>query len=144
VSRAPGEAIYDPDLDTPYRSPAMEAESVAESQRLIANPSLVFLLWLLAYMVIRHALIGHHLGLFWLGLLLAIIPLPLGQFHCLDCGATGWALRAARHICPAVTARCHGQIVSWIRIPRLRTQFKIWVCVVILALLLYAILSGHP
>ena len=139
--RAPRESIYDPDLDTPHRPPALEAESVAESQRLIANPALAFVVWLLAYMVIRHALIGHQLGLFFVGLFLAIVPFPLGEYHCLDCGNTGWAIRAGRHVCHAVTARYHGQIVSWIRIPRLRTQFKIWICLVVLAFLLYAILG---
>ncbi len=123
--------------------PAVEAEYVAESQRLVANPALAFLVWLVAYMVIRHALIGHHLGLFFLGIFLAIVPLPMGQFHCLDCGATGWALRGGRHVCPSVVARYHGRIAPGIPIPLLRTQFMIWICLVVIAFLLYAIL-GRP
>ena len=94
------ETIYDPDLDTPHPMPAVEAEYVAESQRLVANPALAFLVWLVAYMVIRHALIGHHLGLFFLGIFLASVPLPMGQFHCLDCGVTGWA--AGRPACLSI------------------------------------------
>jgi hypothetical protein len=143
VSRAPSGIIYDPDLDTQHGPPVVEAESVAESQRLVANPALIFLVWLLAYLVVRQALIGHHLGLFFAGLFLAVVPLPGGQYHCLDCGKTGWAIRASRHVCPTVMARCHGQIVSSIRFPRLLNQFIIWVCLAALALLCYAIL-GNP
>lgn len=137
-----GGSLYDPDLDTPHRPFAVEAESVAESQRLVANPSVAFLLWLVAYTVIRQALIGHHLVLFFVGLLLTVVPLPTAQYHCLDCGSTGWALRARRHLCPSVLARLHHGNVSWFRMPRLRTQFKLWLCLVIIAFLLYAILAG--
>ncbi len=141
VSRVPGGTIYDRDLDTPHPLAPVEAEFVGESQRLVANPALMFLVWLLAYLVIRQAVIGHHLGLFFFGLLLPFVPIPLGQFHCLDCGETGWALRSNRHLCPTVRARYHGQVVSWLPIPRLRIQFAIWMCLAALALVLYVILA---
>jgi hypothetical protein len=118
-------------------------DSVSEHQRLIANPSLAFLMWLISFVAIRHAVIEHKLGLFFIGLLLTMVPLLLGQFHCLDCGSTGWALRGARHFCPSVAARCQGLRLSRIRVPRLRTQFQVWICVAVLVLLVYGILVGY-
>jgi len=35
----------------------------------------------------------------------------LFQYHCLDCGATGWLLSFRRHCCPAITARAHDGVV---------------------------------
>ena len=101
-----------------------------------------FLIWLAAYLAIRQSLSLHHLGLFLVGLILFVVPLPLGQYHCLDCGATGWAVRAARHACPSVVARLHHPDAGWLRVPRLRTQFKAWIVLVLLALLTFAILAS--
>ncbi len=142
MSRAHTQNIFDPDLDSrPW--PSVEPYwSVAECQRLIANPALAFLVWLTAFLAIRHALIVHHLGWFLLALVLWVVPLPLGQYHCLDCGATGWALRAARHVCPSVVAHLHHPEVGWLRVPRLRTQFKVWIVLVLVSLLFYAILGN--
>ncbi len=108
VSRASSRSLSDPDLDHPVLPQAASVDSLADHQRLIANPSLAFLMWLISFVAIRHAVIEHKLGLFLIGLVLTMVPFLLVQFHCLDCGATGWALRAARHFCPAVAARCQG------------------------------------
>ncbi len=143
VSRAPIQGNYDPDIDSQQRPPVEPFWSLTDCQRLIATPALALLVCLAAYLAIRHALIVRHLGLFVSGLILFVVPLPLGQYHCLDCGATGWALRAARHACPAVVARQHHPDSRWLRIPRLRTQFKLWMVVVVISLLVYAIL-GSP
>jgi hypothetical protein len=140
VFQAPGQGIFDADMDSGLRPPVEPRWSIAECQRLIANPALALLVCLAAYLAIRHGLIVRHLGLFVLGLILFVVPLPLGQYHCLDCGATGWALRAARHACPAVVARLHHPDARWFRIPRLRTQFKLWLVAVVLALVTWAIL----
>jgi hypothetical protein len=141
--RTSGQGIFDPDIDSRQRPPVEPNWSLSECQRLIANPALALLVCLAAYLAIRQALIVHHVGLFVFGLILFVVPLPLGQYHCLDCGATGWAFRAGRHACPAVVARQHHPDVGWVRIPRLRTQFKIWLVLVVLTLLLFAIL-GSP
>jgi hypothetical protein len=143
VSRTSTSGIFDPDIDSRQRPPVEPYWSVADCQRLIANPALAFLVWVSAYLAIRHALSEHHLGLFLVGLVLTVVPCFLGQYHCLDCGATGWALRAAWHGCPSVVARLHHPDAGRLRVPRLRSQFKIWIVVVLLALLVYAIL-GSP
>ena len=75
-----------PELDDPVLPQAASVDSISEHQRLIANPSLAFLMWLISFVAIRHAVIEHKLGLFFIGLLLTMVPLLLGQFHCLDCG----------------------------------------------------------
>jgi hypothetical protein len=143
VLRTPGQGIFDPDMDSGLRRPVEPYWPLSECQRLIANPALGLLICLAAYLAIRHGLFVRHLGLFVFGLILFVVPLPLGQYHCLDCGATGWALRAGRHACPAVVARQHHPDARWLRIPRLRTQFKLWLVAIVLALLVYAIL-GSP
>ena len=102
MSRTSSSGVFDPDIDSRQRSPVEPYWSIADCQRLIANPALALLVWLAAYVAIRHALYLHHLGWFLFGLVLGLVPLPLGRYHCLDCGDSGWALRAARHACPSV------------------------------------------
>jgi hypothetical protein len=141
MSRTTGQHIFDPDIDRLQRPPVAPDRSPSECQRLIANPALALLVCVAAYLAIRHALVVRHLGLFVTGMILFVAALPLGQYHCLDCGASGWALRAARHACPAVWSRSHHPNGGWLRIPRLRTQFKLWLATVVLALVFYAILA---
>ena len=48
------------------------------------------------------------------------------QFHCLDCGKTGWYLAARRHACaPAVARWQHGDPNRW-RFPTPKTQLILW------------------
>jgi hypothetical protein len=34
-----------------------------------------------------------------------LVALPLLQFHCLDCGKTGWFYHGRRHLCPRIIER---------------------------------------
>jgi hypothetical protein len=87
---------------------------------LIANPFLAILGWILAYLALRTGLRTRDLSISLAGALGMAASLLAIQFHCLDCGATGWAVRARRHHCPAAidSGRYSG--------PTLATQLKLW------------------
>jgi hypothetical protein len=127
VNAEHGESAFDPDLDELQPRRARPAgEPIAECQRLLANPLLAVLCWAGVYFVIRHGLLIRNLPLFLVGLVLLIVPIFLVQYHCLDCGATGWLFRSRRHACQAVVARLHNPGTWRRRGPRLKIQIIIW------------------
>ena len=67
-----------------------------------------------------------NLTMLLVGLALTFVPFLLLQFHCLDCGATGWLFRRARHACPAVVMRCENRVVRRFRGPGVKTQLIAW------------------
>jgi hypothetical protein len=123
----PDSPLFDSELDTPRRRPrALPAGSVASCQRLIVNPFLAILGWMAAAVLIRYSLRSQNLALHLTALLWLFIPFLLIQFHCLDCRATDWYLRAGRHVCGGVFtrwARGGGEQTRW---PGLRTQLLLW------------------
>ncbi len=81
------------------------SEAIEDQLRLIVNPFLAVFGWVIALVIIRIALQVYSAYLFLAGLGLLLVPLFLFQYHCLDCGATGWLQCSWRHCCPAVTHR---------------------------------------
>jgi hypothetical protein len=75
-------------------------------------------------------------------LVVFVLGLFLVQFHCLDCGATGWLVRYQRHACPKVVARWRSRVVRRFHGPRLRIQLIAWLIVTMAALLLGALALG--
>ena len=134
---------YDPDIDLlPSAAPApAPTESLGEYQRLLANPLLTILIWVVTVAVIRAAVQSRNLFRFLSGVgLLLAAPLFL-QFYCLDCGQISWLVRYRRHACPAVVSRWQSQHVqrcacraSRFSLPsglsslRLRRSWRFWLC----------------
>jgi hypothetical protein len=119
-------STYDHDLDAHPRPPRDPAVSFASYQRLIVNPLLAVAMCVAAVFFVRFSLqeraLWQFLGaLAWLGLSFFTV-----QFHCLDCGKTGWFLAARRHGCAPSMARWqHGQPIRW-RLPAPKTQLIVW------------------
>jgi len=121
----PAPATSDPDLDMQQEQPA-PVEPVDEYQRLVANPFLTVLGWLVMFGVMRESLRRHNLWLFIISVALLVGSCLFLQFHCLDCGATGWLMGYRRHACPAVVARRSSQAQRRFRGPGLPTQLLAW------------------
>ena len=101
-------STYDRDFDRrPQRPPGLSdfEEPFEAHQRLIANPFLAILSWVAAIALIRTSLRHHSLALFLVAGGLFIVAFFLLQFHCLDCGKTGWLLRSRMHACPPLRFR---------------------------------------
>ena len=140
----PGGGIFDHDLDAqpPRRRNANPPDPPYEYQRLVVNPFLTILAWiiflgLLCSVVPSQDVAGLAADIVVFGLALLLI-----QFHCLDCGATGWLVRWQRHACPKVLARWQSRIIRRFHGPRLRIQLIAWFILVFAALLLGMIALG--
>jgi hypothetical protein len=129
VEPRPSESLFDPELDiSRSRDSQPSGESIDDQRRLIVNPFLAALGWVIVLVIIRAALRNLNAILFLVGLGLLWVPIFLFQYHCLDCGATGWLQSFRRHCCPAITARAldntvvrrfrglsvKSQVVGWI------------------------------
>jgi hypothetical protein len=126
------QSAFDPEFDPP--PPRWRREHVP--LRLVVNPWLVVLDWLTAYMIVRAAVLRVNFTLFQLGCAVALLGFFLLQFHCLDCGATGWLLRFRRHHCPdGVAAWCARRPSRW-PIPSVGTQIVAWCFALAMAVLL--------
>src|SRR5947209_18801781 len=98
VQREPWQTTYDRELDLQPRPPSQASgESIEAYQRLIANPFLFVLGCVLVFALVRGALQVKSVTMFFTGLGLLGAAILLLQFHCLDCGATGWLLGSRRH-----------------------------------------------
>ncbi len=126
VDNDPGSRVYDPLLDTSLdltrsRQAAVPIEFVGQHQRLVVNPLVAFLCGLSAALLIRHALHTRNVMLFCAGVGVLFLSFLLIQFHCRDCGSTGWYLHASRHACAAVVARWRQNMVPRVRFDRSQT-----------------------
>jgi hypothetical protein len=132
-----GRGTFDRDLDLrPRRSAPEPIEPIEDRQRLVANPLLGVLFWLVACMMLRESVRRHELPLFAWGLLFVLVGAVFMQFHCLDCGKTGWLLRSRSHACPAVIARRESKWVRQFRLPGLKVQLVVWFIFMMAALVL--------
>jgi hypothetical protein len=132
---------YDPELDVrPGRPSLLSGESIEDYQRLVANPFLAIFIWLADFALLRESLRRQNLPLFLASAAAVFIPFFLLQFHCLDCGRTGWLLRSRRHVCPPVSARYQNREMRRLRGPNVRTQLFLWLHAVLAALVLFLIL----
>jgi hypothetical protein len=137
VEPEPSPGTFDPDLDVPRRRSSRRSdESLEPYQRLVANPFLAVLCWLVAFGFFRTALRRHSLIVFLAGLGLSFVAVLLFQFHCLDCGATGWLLGHRRHACSPVVARWQSRALRRFRGPRVKTQIVAWFVLVASAFVL--------
>jgi hypothetical protein len=132
VNRDALPGLHDPEIDLSGSRPlrASEAtepiEPIDAYQRLVANPLLAVAMAVLAVLLLRLSLRWDNLYLFLGSIGLLVGCLPLIQFHCLDCGATGWLLSRRRHRCLSAVARWRsGQMDRW-RPPAMTTQLAIW------------------
>jgi hypothetical protein len=137
VESAPSPSTFDQDLDISRRPPSGgSGESLDNYQRLLANPFLAVLCWLIMFGLFRAGLRIQSFTLFLAGVGLLFGALLLFQFHCLDCGSTGWLLGYRRHACPAVLARWQSRQVRRFRGPGVKTQIVAWLVLVASALVL--------
>ena len=139
----PGGGIFDHDLDSePRRRNRTPEDPPYEYQRLVVNPFLTILAWivflgLLRTVVPRQDAAGLDADIVVFGLALLLI-----QFHCLDCGATGWLVHYQHHACPKVVARWQNRIIRRFHGPRLRIQLIAWFIFVLAALVLGVVALG--
>ena len=132
-----GQGTFDRELDLqPLRSMPEPIEPIGDRQRLVANPLLGVLFWIVAFMMLRESVRRHDLNLFVWGLLFVLVGAVFMQFHCLDCGKTGWLLRSRSHTCPAVIARRESKWVRPFRLPGLKVQLVVWFILMMAALVL--------
>jgi hypothetical protein len=139
----PGRTTFDPDLDFQPQRPLRDSiEPVDRCQRLVANPFLAVLAWLVAFGLLSESLRRQNLAVFMTAVALWFVAFFFLQFHCLDCGATGWLLRSWAHVCPAVVARRQNPLVRRFRGPGLRLQLVAWFMFLMAAFLLGALALG--
>lgn len=134
--------MHDPLLDTSLEQTrsrqAVPIEFVGQYQRLVVNPLVAFLCGLSAAILIRHALHTRNVLLFCAGLGVLFLSFLLIQFHCRDCGTTGWYLHASRHACAAVVARWRQNTLLRYGLTA-RRQLHIWSYILVFGILGYAV-----
>lgn len=118
--------IHDPYLDRHPAGRPGASGPLDDFRRFIVNPLLAVLLSIPAVLLVRGGLVRHELVWFIAGLCLLGISLLFVQYHCLDCGATGFLLRVRRHACPGLTERWRSGRVGRIRPPGVAAQLLIW------------------
>lgn len=129
--------------DVPRRPRSPRAGATLDAQgyvRALANPFLAAA-WVVGWLIAtRYLILFEHFALNMLALmvLIGITPLLL-QYHCLDCGHTGWLFRWRWHSCPQVEARRAARRYRWVRGPTPGFQILIWIALAFLALVLPAI-----
>jgi hypothetical protein len=136
-----GRTTYDPDLDS--QTPLVEWDSIEPAdgyQRLVANPFLAVLAWLVAFGLLSESMKRQNLAGFMTGIILLFVAFFFLQFHCLDCGATGWLLRSWAHACPAVVTRRQSRLVRRFRGPGLKLQLVAW-CIFMTAALVLGVVA---
>jgi hypothetical protein len=133
--------MFDRDLDTPRRRAPRISWIPWGYQRLVVNPSLSALGWIAASALLHASLRSHNLALGMVSLVCFALPIALVQYHCLDCGATGWLREARGHACRRVFERqSDGQDWNWI--PRPWLQLVLWAHLLLGGLILFELLRG--
>jgi hypothetical protein len=118
---------FDRDVDSnPGRPPRRPVESLLEHQRIVVNPFLAVLGWVAVFGIIRRSIQIKSMPLFLAGDGLLLAACLLLQFHCLDCGATGWLLRYKKHACSAVVMRAQNLVTRRFRAPGVKAQLVAW------------------
>jgi hypothetical protein len=129
---------FEPELDIPLGHSAEDAGNFVHGQaRLIANPFLAILAWVLGGSILKRGLEMRNLTLSLTALLGISASLLLIQYHCLDCGATNWAFRARQHLCPRGVARGSMAGAGRSSSPTLSSQIKFWLMLTIVAACYY-------
>ncbi len=138
MQTAPSPSPRDPDFDRPALPGAQGPgrDVVHFYQRLLVNPFLAVIALMLV-LAVANALwraSGSNLAgpVIWAGILAALLLTALLslQYHCLDCGATGWFRRWRRHACPRVVERWQTPFSAASRLfPNPNTQLVLWLFV---------------
>jgi hypothetical protein len=108
-----GSGLYDADLDTPRPPVVVLRDEVEHYQQVVINPLLTVLSWLVMYTLSRPPFSR------WLvippevAFMVCFLSLALLQFHCLDCGRTGWLMGRQRHACGGLLARRKSGTPGW-------------------------------
>jgi hypothetical protein len=127
--------LFDHDQDlAPAPRPTIAVEELTDHHRLVVNPMLAILDVVGSMALIGHAIQTRNAALFLAAVGLLLLVFLLFQFHCLDCGATGWYIHANRHACEAVLGRCTQGAARSARLSA-RTQRLIWVYIVVAGVL---------
>jgi len=127
----------DPELDwQPRRTGSGLRFPVEDCQRLVANPLLTVLLLIGAVASIHQSLTRHDLPLFLSSTGLLFVAFLVVQYHCLDCGHTGWLVRARGHACRAVVERQESGARRHFRTPGMKVQLALWFIALAAALVL--------
>jgi hypothetical protein len=113
---------------------------VVPFQRLVVNPFLAVLVFIIIVALWREGVTRRSPALFQLGVGLVLVDVFLLQYHCLDCGATGWLLRYRRHACPTVMLRWQRGEWRRFRGPGVKLQLVAWLILVAAALVLILIM----
>jgi hypothetical protein len=116
----------------------MPIEFVGGHQRVLVNPIVSILCVLAGVALIQFALRTRFLVLFAAGLLVMALGFFLIQYHCLDCGGSGWYQYASRHACEPVLARWREKVETHTLL-RARTQLSIWIYVLVFGILIYLV-----
>lgn len=133
---------FDPDLDMlPPRLESPSGAPAREFQRLIVNPLLAMIGFLAVWAVFRYSLQIRNLPLFLLSLALAVACPFLIQFHCVDCGRMGFAVRAHRHACVDIVRRMRLDEDPPFPAISIRLQVTLWTVAVAIAILMYEIMA---
>ncbi len=132
--------VFDRDLDPqPRRSLDPARVSIGPYQRLIVNPFLSVLVFVIIIAIARAALQTETLGVFPFLVFLILADVFLVQYHCIDCGATGWLLRYRRHGCPTIVSRFQRGELRRFRGPSVRLQLVLWLVFLAAAVVLVLI-----
>jgi hypothetical protein len=134
-------STFDPEFDPPAARSRPAGAWDDTDKRLIVNPFLVLVDWLAAYAFFRAAIMRVDFTMFQIGAALLLVSSVLCQYHCLDCGATGWLVRHRRHRCPEAVARSRIERPRRWHIPGVAVQIVVWGYLVAMAVALYLILS---
>jgi len=129
VDRNVRSSTYDREIDDTRHGVRDFPEPIHLYRRLVANPLLGVAGCVLAVLLIRYALEHRVLALFIVGIVLMPGAFFFSQFHCLDCGATGWLLAGRRHICRRLLVRWHERRSGRWPFPGLKTQMILWLYV---------------
>jgi hypothetical protein len=122
----------------------LRIELLPDYQRIVVNPFLAVVDWVATVALIDAGVRRRSLTLFLCGLVLLFIGFLLPQFHCLDCGATGWLYRFRGHACPSVVARYESGEERRFGVPRVPAQITIWVYFLAGALLFWLLVLAAP
>ncbi len=133
----PGGGIFDRDLDNqPRRRILTPGDAPYEYQRIVVNPFLTVLVWIIFLGLVRYVVSRQNAAGLAADILVFLLALFLMQFHCLDCGATGWLAYYQRHACTKVLERWQRRVVRRFHGPGIRLQLVGWFIFIMSALVL--------
>lgn len=140
---AAGRPILDPDFSSslPPRRRLPPPIIPQEYQRLVANPFLAVLYLIASMAAIRFVVLVKNLFLFLAVVASLGLSFLLFQYHCLDCGRTGWLFRWRRHACERVVERQSTGRVRRFRGPTPILQTILWVYLLLGIAVFVAIVS---